>query len=267
MGMGELRPSEWRARVLAAVRAEFRAGREIVRAASGSTRKLGPITLSGITVMDALVTVYMDRVTRSCWPSVAELARQTGLGQSTVRAATRALADLGWIRKSPRWRRVGSRTSRTSNLYVVTIPRRWRRNFSHSAKLQSTTQQRVMSREVMALRSVMSWGFRDALDRVVVRSLVAAQAPPSPEPAPPVPPEPQAAPRRRLPAPPGLGLMSEYTAVIWPGVGAEIRLLRSGAGSRLDRLRWRQEVTDHIVAGGIPGLAAFNRFSGGVIPA
>lgn len=62
------------------------------------------------------VTVYMylkDRADKEgeCWPSIRTIAADLRLSRSTV---SRALADLcaaGVLRKEPRWRENGSKTS------------------------------------------------------------------------------------------------------------------------------------------------------------
>jgi Helix-turn-helix domain len=63
---------------------------------------------SGLTPPTRLValvlSLYMSPKGTSCFPSVARLARETGLGESTVRASLRRLeGDLGGGRRGPEW--------------------------------------------------------------------------------------------------------------------------------------------------------------------
>ena len=51
-------------------------------------------------VLIALLS-FRNRVTNTCWPSRAELAERACLHVSNVSAATTALAELGWLEKSP----------------------------------------------------------------------------------------------------------------------------------------------------------------------
>ena len=51
-------------------------------------------------VLIALLS-FRNRVTNTCWPSRAELAERACLHVSNASAATTALAELGWLEKSP----------------------------------------------------------------------------------------------------------------------------------------------------------------------
>ena len=67
------------------------------------------------------VTVYMylrDRanVQGSCWPSIYTIAQDLGLSRSTVKRALNDLVTSGYLKKEPRYREDGSKSS---NLFTV----------------------------------------------------------------------------------------------------------------------------------------------------
>ena len=62
------------------------------------------------------VSVYMylrDRANAqgSCWPSICTIGRELGLSRSTVKRALHDLTESGHLRKEPRYRENGSKSS------------------------------------------------------------------------------------------------------------------------------------------------------------
>ena len=67
------------------------------------------------------VAVYMylrDRADPQgrCWPSIRTVGRELGLSRSTVKRALEDLVKSGYLRKEPRYRENGSKSS---NLFTV----------------------------------------------------------------------------------------------------------------------------------------------------
>lgn len=67
------------------------------------------------------VAVYMylrDRADAQgrCWPAVRTIARELGLSRSTVKRALHDLVQSGYLKKEPRYRENGSKSS---NLFTV----------------------------------------------------------------------------------------------------------------------------------------------------
>lgn len=46
-----------------------------------------------------------------CWPSIATIARETGLSRSTVKRAILDLERAGYLKKEQRWRENGGKSS------------------------------------------------------------------------------------------------------------------------------------------------------------
>lgn len=46
-----------------------------------------------------------------CWPSLATIARETGLSRSTVKRALADLEHAGYVKKEQRWRENGGKSS------------------------------------------------------------------------------------------------------------------------------------------------------------
>ncbi|MDF3000992.1 MAG: hypothetical protein K0Q48_1111 [Bacillota bacterium] len=68
--------------------------------------------------------VYMylhDRVDREgkCYPAIGTIAKELKLSRSTVKRAVADLEKSGYLRKEPRWRENGGKSS---NLYYVEKP-------------------------------------------------------------------------------------------------------------------------------------------------
>lgn len=181
----ELRFAEWRAKLLACLDAEFTAGRE----QSSSSRKLGPLKWTTVLVARTLVNIFMDRESKTCFPSLEELATAAGVGYSTAKAATRRLQELGWLTKIRRGEMVNGRYRGTSNFYKIRIPRRWTRYFSRTAKLQRTTLQRYLRGRVLVQTTHWSAEWHEAVFQIAQRETLRTplkppeQSPP-PEPAP-----------------------------------------------------------------------------------
>jgi hypothetical protein len=72
----------------------------------------------GLAVYVALCR-HADIDSQECYPSHSTLAKETGMGEASVKKAVRKLEDLGLVRVSERWRENGGQTS---NLYTLLAP-------------------------------------------------------------------------------------------------------------------------------------------------
>ncbi|HYF86168.1 hypothetical protein [Azospirillum sp.] len=156
---------------------------------------------------EALVNIFTDRTTKQSRPSLDTLAERAGVGYSTAKAAIPVLMKFGWVVRQARYRRIPVRGSytvvKTSNLYTITIPKRWHRYFDRRAKLRLGSLQRYLHGRALQLAAHWSADWVAAMEDFARRAVglpstqEAVQAPAER-------PEPPQAPVTPLPAPPHL---------------------------------------------------------------
>lgn len=78
----------------------------------------GPITRTGIEVLQTLVNIFANTKTGVCFPSYKALAERAGCVPSTAQEAVNALELAGVVTVFNRLKRVGKRVLRSSNAYV-----------------------------------------------------------------------------------------------------------------------------------------------------